>query len=280
VDPTAGTAMRTGVVLWLIFIALTCSYCLLYQAFVSSVTPDATRTLKLALWEWGVWMIATPLAFRRFDANIQTREHIRDGLAIALAAVAVPALIDQMTHTRTLPASLAIFVPRYLAVTLIAYLVWLVKVSRPREQTDQRVKNECPKESSQESSQPAHIQLPCSPPRTLLVSKGADQCIIRVDDIQYLSAAGNYIDILAQDQKYLMRTTMNQLEQLLPMEDFIRVHRSHIVRVTDIDRMKVLRSGNGFVHLRGGAKVPMSKSYRARLVQQHIGLAEHKARAH
>ena len=113
-----------------------------------------------------------------------------------------------------------------------------------------------------------------------MVSKGADQCVIRVDDIQYLSAAGNYIDIVAKDQQYLMRTTMSQLEKMLPMDNFIRVHRSHIVRIASIDRLKVLRSGNGLVHLRGGAKVPMSKSYRARLLQQHAGLAEHNGHAH
>jgi DNA-binding LytR/AlgR family response regulator len=73
---------------------------------------------------------------------------------------------------------------------------------------------------------------------------------------------------------------MNQLEKMLPMDDFIRVHRSHIVRIANIDRLKVLRSGNGFVHLRGGARVPMSKSYRARLLQQHAGVVEHNGHAH
>ena len=271
-EETNAATMRTGILVWLIFIALTCPYCLLHQIFVSSVTPDATRTLKLALWEWGAWMIATPFAFRRFSASGRIREQIRDGFCIALLAVAVPTLIDQMTHTRTLPASLALFVPRYLAVALLAYLVWLVTVSRSRGVGDETI--------TRDSPEIGHIQLPSPLPRTLLVSKGADQCVIRVDDIQYLSAAGNYIDIVAQDQQYLMRTTMSQLEKMLPMDNFIRVHRSHIVRIASIDRLKVLRSGNGFVHLRGGAKVPMSKSYRARLLQQHAGLAEHNGHAH
>jgi DNA-binding LytR/AlgR family response regulator len=109
-------------------------------------------------------------------------------------------------------------------------------------------------------------------PSTLLVSKGADQCLIRIDDIQHLSAAGNYVDICAADQRYLIRNTIGDLEALLPREHFVRIHRSHIVRVRDIERIRIERSGSGTVHLRGGAALAISRGYRAQLKAQQDAL--------
>src|SRR5690606_23798256 len=104
-------------------------------------------------------------------------------------------------------------------------------------------------------------------PENLLVSKGHDKCLIRVDRIQSVSAAGNYVEILSENQDYLMRATMKQVEELLPPSSFIRVHRSHIANVEAIDRIKTQPSGNGTVHLRCGKVLGMSKAYNAQLQQ-------------
>jgi DNA-binding LytR/AlgR family response regulator len=101
----------------------------------------------------------------------------------------------------------------------------------------------------------------------LLVSKGADQCLIGVGDIQYLVAAGNYIEICARGQRYLLRATLTQLEEILPPGRFVRIHRSHIVEVGQIERISTQRSGSGTVHLRCGATLGMSRSYRPQLQQ-------------
>jgi DNA-binding LytR/AlgR family response regulator len=98
-----------------------------------------------------------------------------------------------------------------------------------------------------------------------LVSKGRDECLIQVDRIECISAAGNYVDIYVGDQTYLMRATMKQVEGLLPPAKFVRVHRSHIANREQIDRIKTHASGNGSVHLRCGKAVSISKKYKQRL---------------
>jgi DNA-binding LytR/AlgR family response regulator len=102
----------------------------------------------------------------------------------------------------------------------------------------------------------------------MLVSKGADRCLIRIDDIQFLSAADNYVEIHARGQQFLMRSTMAEIEIALPAGRYVRIHRSHIVRIDLIEKIRTERSSTGFVQLRGGRVLPISKTYRRRLQQQ------------
>jgi hypothetical protein len=236
------TELRLGLVAWTLFILGTCAYCLTYQAFVAAITPDVGHTLMLALREWGAWCLLAPLALRFFRAPAAPRwqSALIQCVSLALAAASFPIVIDAMTDTRAFSSSLALFWPRNFAMALGFLILGRVFQHRPPAMT------------------------PAEPPRTLLVSKGADQCLIRVDDIQHVSAAGNYVDIRARDQSYLLRATMADVQSLLP-EDFIRIHRSHIVRVREIERIRLERSGSGTVQLRGGAELAISKGYRSKL---------------
>lgn len=255
-DPSALDAaeIRTAWLAWLLFIAGTCGYCLTYQAVVGAMTPDVSRTVMVALREWGAWAVLAPLAFklaRRVDPGSPDRgQHYAIlGLAMASLAALVPIVADQVTDVRSLSSSIAIFWPRNVAAAVVVHLIWHVSL-RPRVASPVAPAVPVAEESRR--------------PETLLVSKGADQCLIRTEDIQYLSAAGNYIDICARDQRYLLRATMAQIEELLPPERFVRIHRSHIVHLDQIERIRVQRSGSGTVHLRCGAQLGISRSYRAR----------------
>lgn len=225
--------IKTSLIAWGVFLTGTCCYCLLYQGFVASVTPDFGRTLTLALKEWGVWFFTTPMVFARLSRGMN---RVRLAASAVLVSLAVLVLIDQATDTRSVLSSVIIFLPRYIAAIVVVYLVWHVFLRvRPRV------------------------------PETLLVSKGADECLVHVDRVQHVSAAGNYVDIHAGDQTYLLRATMRQVEDLLPEPRFVRIHRSHLVNTNDIERIRIERSGSGSVHLRGGKTLALSKKYRAAL---------------
>jgi two-component system LytT family response regulator len=234
--------LRTGLAAWGVFILATCAYCLLHQAFVSAVTPNLGRTVGIALREWGAWALLAPWALRVLRAPGSWRDTLLRCVLLALAAASLPIAADLITHDRGLVASLALFWPRNIAMALGMLCLARVFSRATRDATP-----------------------PADKPRTLLVLKGADQCLIQIDDIQCISAAGNYVDIRARDQRYLMRATMAEVAAMLPAEDFVRTHRSHVIRVNQIERIRVERSGSGTVHLRGGGTVPISKGYRAQL---------------
>lgn len=248
--------VRAALIAWAIYFSGVCAYCLMHQAIVSQITPDLAGTVVLALREWGVWLISTPIVFRALSARQNApgiwRFCARMGSAVVPASLLVPLSVDVVTDTRGFASTAAIFLPRYAAVFLVVCLAWHVFLRRSNE-------------PQQQSSTAEERQDRPGPARTLLVSKGADECVIQVDRVQYVNAAGNYVEVVAGGQVYLLRATMKQVEELLPAEQFMRIHRSHIVNLQEIERMSTQRSGNGSVHLRGGKVLSMSKSYRAEL---------------
>ena len=84
---------------------------------------------------------------------------------------------------------------------------------------------------------------------------------VRVDDIDWIEAAGNYLEIHTAGKCHLLRETMKDLEARLDPDRFVRIHRSRLVhrrRVRQVeggafgeyrltlDSGVVLTSGRGF----------------------------------
>jgi two-component system LytT family response regulator len=63
---------------------------------------------------------------------------------------------------------------------------------------------------------------------------------------------------------------MGKLEELLPPRDYVRIHRSHVVRVDQIERIRTRRSSNGSVHLKSGHTLPLSKTCRTELLKHKL----------
>lgn len=91
--------------------------------------------------------------------------------------------------------------------------------------------------------------------------------IIKALDVDWISAEDYFIKLHVSGKSHLLRMSMNELEQKLDPEAFLRVHRSTIV---NFDRLKELRqtaTGEYVVVLRDGTKLKLSRSRRARLQQ-------------
>jgi DNA-binding LytR/AlgR family response regulator len=183
----------------------------------------------------------------------------------------VPVAIDLLTNARDAASSLMIFLPRYVVVVGVVYLIWHVFLRERRAITE--TLEATPPPMTEDATPVPEIARELAPelPTTLLVSKGADQCLIQISRIECVSAAGNYVEIIERGQRYLMRTTLKQVEDRLPADDFIRIHRSHLVRRDEIDRIKSQPSGNGTVQLRGGQVLPMSKKHKQALQRYRPG---------
>jgi two-component system LytT family response regulator len=84
--------------------------------------------------------------------------------------------------------------------------------------------------------------------------------VIPVDDIIYLEAQDDYVMIYTQKSKHLKQKTMKFFEEHMPKEDFVRIHRSYIVRLTEISQMQLYEKESYIVILKNGVKLPVSKS--------------------
>jgi two-component system LytT family response regulator len=96
--------------------------------------------------------------------------------------------------------------------------------------------------------------------------------VVPVAQIEYITADGPYAELHTPEGKYVIRETMQTLEERLDPRRFFRIHRSAIVR---IDRVEALLKGAGGdyeVQLRGGMLLPVSRSRREAL-EQKLGVS-------
>lgn len=84
--------------------------------------------------------------------------------------------------------------------------------------------------------------------------------VIPVDDIIYLEAQDDYVMIYTLQSKHLKQKTMKFFEAHLPVEDFVRIHRSYIVKLSEIAQMQLYEKESYIVILKNGVKLPVSKS--------------------
>ena len=101
---------------------------------------------------------------------------------------------------------------------------------------------------------------PASPLSRVVARKGNSINIIPVEQIRYVQAEDDYVMIYHTDGKTLKQQTMRYYEDNLPKESFVRIHRSYIVRVEEINRLEPYTKDNYVAVLHKGEKLPVSRS--------------------
>ncbi len=113
-------------------------------------------------------------------------------------------------------------------------------------------------------------QKPAFPERLVVKSSGR-VVFIRVEQIDWIDAAGNYVKLnLHGGESHLLRETMAGLERRLDPQKFLRIHRSTIINVDRIQELQQQFHGDYLVVLEDGQRLTLSRSYRERL-QELIG---------
>lgn len=111
-------------------------------------------------------------------------------------------------------------------------------------------------------------QVEAQPPRSrerLMVRTDGRLYFVRIDDIDWIEAAGNYVKLHVGRDTHLMRETMMGIEKMLDPTRFLRIHRSAIVNLDRVREMQPWFSGEYTVILRDGTQLRLSRVYRERL---------------
>lgn len=104
----------------------------------------------------------------------------------------------------------------------------------------------------------------------LVVKSNGRLLFLKVDDIDWIEAAGNYARLHVGADSHLLRETMTSLESRLDPERFFRIHRSHIANVDRIQELQPWLNGEYVVLLRNGTRLALSRGYREKL-QEKLG---------
>jgi two-component system LytT family response regulator len=102
-------------------------------------------------------------------------------------------------------------------------------------------------------------------PDKLSIKDGSDIQFIKVDEIQWIDAAGDYMCIQSGGKTHIMRITMKELEALLDPSKFLRIHRSTIVNSNHIIAAQTLSNGEYLLTLECDSQLKVSRSYRDKL---------------
>ena len=92
--------------------------------------------------------------------------------------------------------------------------------------------------------------------------------VVPVEEIRFITAEDAYVKIHTDDEAYLLRERMHVLEDRLAPTDFVRIHRSTIVRLDLIETVLHSSGGDYAVRLKTGEKLDVSRSRREDLLDQ------------
>lgn len=97
----------------------------------------------------------------------------------------------------------------------------------------------------------------------LLVSVGTRSVVVPVSTVSWIRADDYYASVFAGGTAYLIRESLAELERRLDPREFMRVHRSAIVRLTMVRSLDRPANGRHHLVLRDGTRVPVSRSRHA-----------------
>ncbi len=106
-------------------------------------------------------------------------------------------------------------------------------------------------------------------PRTYVkreaVRSGGKTAFVDVEDVDWIEAAENYVELHVGRLSHLLHMTMNPLEKSLDPEIFLRIHRSIIVNLVRIKNLQSDAHGEYVITLRDGVRLHSGRTYSSRL---------------
>jgi len=102
--------------------------------------------------------------------------------------------------------------------------------------------------------------------------KTADRItLLRVEEIDWIEADDNYVQIHAGKSSHQLRETITNLERQLNPAKFLRIHRSSIVNLERIESLEQMFHGEYRVILKNGSELTLSRRYREK-ARQLLGM--------
>ena len=108
-------------------------------------------------------------------------------------------------------------------------------------------------------------------PERFLVRKLGREFLVAANDIEWMQASGNYVNLRMRGHDYPLRSTIAGIEGKLDPDRFVRVHRSYIVNLDQVGSIEPLDTCYARVHMKDGSNLPCSRTYRGGL-RQRVGL--------
>jgi two-component system LytT family response regulator len=186
-----------------------------------------------------------------------------DGFSVVreIGAERIPAVIFVTAHDE--------YAIQAFEINAIDYLLKPVTASRFRDalrRAKQRLEHRpAPEENRQILSLLETIASPRRYITRLAVRSAGKTVFVDVDEIDWVKAAENYVELHTGSKIHLLHVTLNTLEKSLDPELFMRIHRSLIVNVKRIKELQPAFHGEYVITLQNGTQLQSGRVYHERV---------------
>lgn len=92
----------------------------------------------------------------------------------------------------------------------------------------------------------------------IVIKDGAEINIIPIDEVRFIEAQDDYVEIHTKNRKHLKQQTMKYYEKVLDSKVFVRIHRKFILKVTEIQKLEKYGKETYLAILHGGEQLNVS----------------------
>jgi two-component system, LytTR family, response regulator len=187
--------------------------------------------------------------------DVQMPEMDGFGVLREIGAESMPPVIFVTAHDR--------YAIQAFEVNAIDYL--LKPVTRERfSQALARVRERISAQEADNQHVRALLAQLAAPPKHLArvaLRAGGKISFVALDDVLYLQAAENYVQLHLKASRHLLHVPIATLEASLDPAMFLRIHRSLIVNVKHVHELETGPHGEYILVLKGGARLQSSRTY-------------------
>jgi two-component system LytT family response regulator len=122
-----------------------------------------------------------------------------------------------------------------------------------------------PQESRQILSLLETIASPRRYLKRMAVQSAGKTSFIGVEDVDWIRAAENYVELHVAQARHLLLVAMNTLEKSLDPETFVRIHRSLIVNLHRVKEIQPASHGEYVLLLHSGVRLQSGRTYHERV---------------
>lgn len=109
---------------------------------------------------------------------------------------------------------------------------------------------------------PSTLAAPERPPLARFpIRVGSREEVVSADDIHWIEADGDYATLHAGTRQYVLRESLHKLAGQLDPAEFVRIHRSTIVRVSQVAQVQALTNRDAMLRLADGTALRVSRTY-------------------
>ena len=102
-------------------------------------------------------------------------------------------------------------------------------------------------------------------PESLLIRCDKEVVPVAAGDLIRIAGADGYSEVITRTRRILSTTPLSRFEAILPADQFVRAHRSHIVRLASVEHAEPAGNARLLLHLEDGARIMTSRAGAKRL---------------